>query len=158
MKINGVVIREQDVFTDYRGDLYTIWKDGDFNLNFNHDKVSTSRKHVLRGIHGDTKSWKLVTCLYGEIYFVVVDNRESSDTFMRWEHMGLSDRNNKQVLLPPGVGNGFLVLSDHSVFHYKWSYVGDYADVDQQFTIKWNDPIIGVEWPINNPILSVRDK
>ena len=99
MKINGVVIREQDVFTDYRGDLYTIWKDGDFNLNFNHDKVSTSRKHVLRGIHGDTKSWKLVTCLYGEIYFVVVDNRESSDTFMRWEHMVLSDRNNKQVLL-----------------------------------------------------------
>ena len=72
--------------------------------------------------------------------------------------MVLSDRNNKQVLLPPGVGNGFLVLSDHSVFHYKWSYEGEYADVDEQFTIKWNDPMVGIEWPINNPILSRRDK
>ena len=156
--INGVVIREQDAFTDYRGDLYTIWKNDDFNLNFNHDKVSTSRKHVLRGLHGDTKSWKLVTCLYGEIYFVVVDNRESSDTFMKWESMILSDRNRKQVLLPPGVGNGFLVLSNHSVFHYKWSYEGEYADVNQQFTIKWNDSTFNINWPIVNPILSRRDK
>jgi len=156
--INGVVVREQDAFTDYRGDLYTTWKNGDFNLDFNHDKVSTSRKHVLRGIHGDNKSWKLVTCLYGEIYFVLVDNRESSDTFIQWDSMILSDRNRKQVLIPPGVGNGFLVLSDHSVFHYKWSYEGEYADVDEQFTIKWNDPMVGIEWPINNPILSRRDK
>ena len=156
--INGVVVREQDAFTDYRGDLYTTWKDNDFDLNFNHDKVSTSRKHVLRGIHGDNKSWKLVTCLYGEIYFVLVDNRESSDTFIQWDSMILSDRNRKQVLIPPGVGNGFLVLSDHSVFHYKWSYEGEYADVDEQFTIKWNDPVVGIEWPINNPILSRRDK
>ena len=156
--ITGVVIREQDTFTDYRGDLYTIWKDGDFDLKFNHDKVSTSRKNVLRGIHGDQKSWKLVTCLYGEIYFVIVDNRESSDTFTQWESMLLSDRNKRQVLLPPGVGNGFLVMSDTSVFHYKWSYEGEYPDVDKQFTIKWNDPIIGIDWPIQNPILSRRDK
>ena len=156
--INGVVIREQDAFTDYRGDLYTVWKDGDFDLNFNHDKVSTSRKHVLRGIHGDNKSWKLVTCLYGEVYFVIVDNRESSDTFLQWESMMLTDRNRRQVLIPPGVGNGFLVMSHRSVFHYKWSYEGEYADVDQQFTIKWNDPIVGVDWPIDNPILSKRDK
>ena len=156
--INGVVVREQDAFTDYRGDLYTVWKDGDFDLNFNHDKVSTSRKHVLRGIHGDHKSWKLVTCLYGEIYFVIVDNRESSDTLLQWESMMLSDRNRKQVLIPPGVGNGFLVMSHHSVFHYKWSYAGEYADVDQQFTIRWDDPIVGVDWPIDNPILSKRDK
>ena len=156
--INGVVVREQDAFTDYRGDLYTVWKDDDFDLNFNHDKVSTSRKHVLRGIHGDNKSWKLVTCLYGEIYFVIVDNRESSDTFLQWEWMMLTDRNRKQVLIPPGVGNGFLVMSHRSVFHYKWSYEGEYPDVDQQFTIKWNDPIVGVDWPIDNPILSKRDK
>ena len=115
--INGVVMRTDDVFTDYRGDLYTIWKDGDFDLHFNHDKVSTSRKNVLRGIHGDNKSWKLVTCLYGEIYFVIVDNRESSDTFLQWEWMMLTDRNRKQVLIPPGVGNGFLVMSHRSVFH-----------------------------------------
>jgi len=156
--INDVIIREQDAFTDYRGDLYTIWNNNNFNLNFNHDKVSTSRKHVLRGIHGDNKSWKLVTCLYGEIYFVILDNRETSDTFLQWESMMLTDRNKKQVLIPPGVGNGFLVMSHRSVFHYKWSYEGKYPDVDQQFTIKWNDPIVGVDWPIDNPILSKRDK
>ena len=88
-----ISVTDEDAFTDYRGDLYTVWKDDDFDLNFNHDKVSTSRKHVLRGIHGDNKSWKLVTCLYGDIYFVMVDNRESSDTFMRWKSMTLNDRN-----------------------------------------------------------------
>ena len=66
-----------DVFTDYRGELWTIWNKDYFpmDLEFNHDKVSTSRKNVIRGIHGDFKSWKLVTCLYGELYFIVVDNR-----------------------------------------------------------------------------------
>ena len=77
---------------------------------------------------------------------------------MKWESITLNDRNRKQVLLPPGVGNGFLVMSEHSVFHYKWSYDGDYPDVDQQFTIKWDDPIVDVKWPIDNPILSNRDK
>ena len=155
--INDVIVRVQDAFMDQRGDLYTIWEEGDFNLKFNHDKVSVSKKNVLRGIHGDNKSWKLVTCVYGEIYFVIVDNRRSSDTYMKWEHLILSDKNRKQVLLPPGVGNGFLVLSDHSVFHYKWSYLGDYPDVDQQFTIQWNCPKLKIKWPIKNPILSKRD-
>ena len=155
--INDVVIRSQDAFIDHRGDLYTIWKEGDFNLKFNHDKISISKKNVLRGIHGDNKSWKLVTCIYGEIYFVIVDNRKSSNTYMKWEPMILSDKNRKQVLLPPGVGNGFLVLSKHSVFHYKWSYFGDYPDVDQQFTIQWNNPKFKIKWPIKEPILSKRD-
>jgi dTDP-4-dehydrorhamnose 3,5-epimerase len=55
-------------------------------------------------------------------------------------------------------GNGFLVLSDHSVFHYKWAYEGEYADVGQQFTLKWNDERLGIDWPIDNPILQKRDK
>ena len=94
--IKDVVIRNQDAFTDYRGDLYTTWKEGDFDLKFNHDKVSTSRKNVLRGIHGDSKSWKLVTCLYGDIYFVIVDNRETSETFLKWDSMTLNSSNKKQ--------------------------------------------------------------
>ena len=158
MLIKDIKVFTPDIHRDLRGDLWTLWKKDSSSIDFNHDKVSTSRKNVLRGIHGDNKSWKLVTCLYGEIYFVLVDNRESSDTFIQWDSMILSDRNRKQVLIPPGVGNGFLVLSDHSVFHYKWSYPGEYADVDEQFTIKWDDPIIGIDWPINNPILSRRDK
>ena len=125
---------------------------------YNHDKVSTSRKHVIRGIHGDLKSTKLVTCLYGELYFVVVDNREDSPTYMQWDSIILDDRTRYQVLIPPGVGNGFCVLSHKSVFHYKWSYKGEYPDVDDQFTIQWNDPKININWPIDQPILSNRDK
>tara|TARA_R100001509_G_C4884677_1_gene221606 strand:- start:3010 stop:3486 length:477 start_codon:yes stop_codon:yes gene_type:complete len=158
MKIKDVKIFEPDVFCDYRGDLWTLWKSGEHGLEFNHDKVSTSRKNVLRGIHGDQKSWKLVTCLQGELYFVVVDNRMSSPTYMEWDWLILDDRKRKQVLLPPGVGNGFLVLSETSVFHYKWCYDGEYPDVDEQFTIKWNNDRLKIDWPIENPILQFRDK
>ena len=62
------------------------------------------------------------------------------------------------VLVPPGVGNGFLVLSEYSVLGYKWSYTDEYPDVDEQFTIKWNDKQLKIDWPIDNPILSKRDK
>ncbi len=159
-KIKDVQVFTPDVHTDYRGDLWTLWhKDKkNFNLEFNHDKVSTSRKNVLRGVHGDFKSWKLVTCLYGELYFVVVDNRPNSDTFHRWDSVILDDRTRKQVLIPPGVGNGFLVLSEQSVFHYKWAYPGEYPDVADQFTLLWDDPTININWPIENPILQARDK
>jgi len=158
MNIEGVKIIQPDVFSDYRGDLWTLWKSGDFGLNFNHDKVSSSRRNVLRGIHGDEKSHKLVTCLYGELYYVVVDNRPESPTYLKWDWTILDDKKRKQVLLPPGVGNGFLVLSENSVLQYKWSYDGEYPDVDEQFTIKWDDPNLNINWPINNPILQPRDK
>jgi dTDP-4-dehydrorhamnose 3,5-epimerase len=156
-KISGIKTRTPDVYTDYRGDLWTIWKD-DMDIYYNHDKVSTSRKNVLRGIHGDFKSTKLVTCLYGEVYFVVVDNREQSPTYMKWDCMMLNDKTRKQVMLPPGVGNGFLILSEHAVIHYKWSYKGQYPDVQDQFTIKWNDEKLNINWPISNPILQPRDQ
>ena len=112
MQIRGVNIYQPDVHTDYRGDLWTLWSDQFIpdGINYNHDKVSTSRKNVIRGIHGDFKSSKLVTCLYGEIYFVIVDNRKDSSTYMQWDHIILDDKSRKQVFLPPGVGNGFCVL------------------------------------------------
>ncbi len=119
-----------DVFTDYRGELWTTWK----------------------------KEWKLVTCLYGELYFVVVDNRKDSMTYLEWDCAILNDKNRKLVLIPPGFGNSFCVLSDYSIFMYKWSYKGKYPDVKDQFTLKWNDPKIGINWPIDNPILQSRDK
>ncbi len=157
--IYDVLEHSPDAYTDYRGDLWTLWQAGvsELDLPYNHDKVSTSRKNVLRGIHGDFKSHKLITCLYGEIYFVIVDNRKESPTYRQWDSTILSDKNRKQILLPPGVGNGFLVLSDNSVFHYKWYYYGDYPDVGDQFSIKWNDSELGINWPIGNPILSPRD-
>ena len=155
-----VIIHQPDVFTDFRGDLWTLWKQDEFKpkLEFNHDKVSTSKKDVLRGIHGDNKSWKLITCLYGEMYFVVVDNRPNSPNYLKWDWMILDDKTRKSVLVPPQFGNGFFVLSNYSVFHYKWSDPGSYPDVEDQFTLKWNDPQIGIEWPTDNPILQKRDK
>jgi|TARA_R110001583_G_scaffold72898_3_gene203526 dTDP-4-dehydrorhamnose 3,5-epimerase len=146
------------IHTDYRGDLWTLWKKDKNEITFNHDKVSSSRKNVLRGLHGDYKSHKLVTCLYGELYFVVVDNRPNSPTYRQWDSTILDDKKRTQILLPPGFANGFLVLSRDSIFHYKWLYEGNYPDVDQQFTIPWNDKDLNINWPIQNPILSNRDK
>ena len=149
-----------DVHTDYRGELWTTWKKGEFpiDLEFNHDKVSTSRKNVIRGIHGDNKSWKLVTCLYGELYFVIVDNRKDSINYLEWDCIILNDKNRSSVLIPPGFGNSFCVLSNYSIFMYKWSYKGRYPDVEDQFTLKWDDERIGINWPIEKPILQLRDK
>ncbi len=158
VKFDEVKIHQPDAHTDYRGDLWTIWKSDNSNINFNHDKVSTSRRNVLRGIHGDFKSTKLVTCLYGVIYFVVVDNRKDSETYLKWDCTILDNKNKKMILIPPGFGNAFLVLSEDSVFHYKWSYEGEYPDVEEQFTIKWNDPRLSIDWPIDQPILQPRDK
>lgn len=154
-----VKIYNHDVNHDYRGELWTLWNKNQLpNLNFNHDKVSTSRKHVLRGIHGDQKSWKLIECLYGEMYFVVVDNRPESEYYGKWTSMMLSDKKRQSILLPPRFGNGFLVMSDLAIFHYKWAYEGDYPDVEDQFTINWQDTKLNIYWPISNPILSERDK
>ena len=158
-KIEGVKIFEPDVYTDFRGDLWTLWKEDEFplDIHFNHDKLSTSRKNTLRGIHGDFKTHKLVYCPYGELYFVFVDNRKKSKTYMQWDYEILDDKSRKIAVIPPGVGTSFLVMSEHSVFGYKWSYTGEYPDVEDQFSIKWNDPRIDIHWPIENPILSERD-
>ena len=160
MEIDGVKIFEPDVFTDFRGDLWTTWKKDEFpfDLDFNHDKVSTSRKDVLRCIHGDFKSFKLITCLFGQLFFILVDNRKDSKTYLQWNSMILDERKRKLVLIPPGIGNAFLVLSDYSIFSYKWSYNGEYPDIEDQFTIKWNDKRLNINWPIVNPILQKRDR
>jgi dTDP-4-dehydrorhamnose 3,5-epimerase len=100
----------------------------------------------------------MVSCIHGEIYFVVVDNRPDSKTYLQWDWMILDDKERKQVLLPPGFGNGFCVMSDTAVFSYKLAYDGEYSDVDQQFTLKWNDPRVSIDWPTTDPILQARDK
>ena len=154
-----VKIFEPTTFEDYRGEIWTTWKKDEFkpNIEFNHDKVSTSRKNVIRGMHGDTKSWKLATCLSGEIYYVVVDYRKDSSTYLKWDWIILSEYNKKLVLVPPNFVNGFCVLSDKMTLYYKWAYPGGYPDVEDQITIKWNDPSIGINWPCDTPFLQERD-
>jgi dTDP-4-dehydrorhamnose 3,5-epimerase len=153
-----IKIYQPDSFEDYRGELYTLFKQEEHELVFNHDKVSVSRQNVLRGMHGDSKSWKLITCLSGVVYLVVIDNRPESPNYLKWDSIVLSETNRKQVLVPPMFANGHLVFSDTAVFFYKWSYPGEYPDVKDQFTLKWNDPKVNVHWPIDDPILSKRDK
>ena len=109
-------------------------------------------------MHGDTKSWKLATCLSGEIYYVVGDYRKDSSTYLKWDWIILSEYNKKLVLVPPNFVNGFCVLSDKMTLYYKWAYPGGYPDVEDQFTVKWDNPKVNIDWPIDNPILSKRDR
>ena len=146
-----------DAFEDFRGELYTLYKKTNSSREFNHDKVSISRQNVLRGLHGDSKSHKLVTCLAGEIYFVVVDNRPDSPNYLKWDWTILTSKNRKTVLVPPMFANGHFILSKEATFFYKWSYEGEYPDVKDQFTLKWDNPKIGIHWPTSKPILSKRD-
>ena len=159
MIFEEVKIFKPDSFEDFRGELYTVYKTGEYgDLRFNHDKVSISRRNVLRGLHGDSKAHKLLTCLSGEVLVVIVDNRKDSLNYLKWDSIILTEKNRIQILIPPMFANGHLVLSESATFFYKWSYEGNYPDVDEQFTIKWDDPRIGIYWPIDNPILAKRDK
>lgn len=155
-----IEIFEPTHFSDDRGDLWTLWNKNFFtpNIEFVHDKIATSKKNVLRGLHGDNKSWKLISCLYGEIFLSVVNYDKNSSDYLKTDNFILNDVNKKIILVPPNFLNGHLVLSENCVFFYKWAYEGEYPDVNDQFSIRWNDPILKINWPISEPILSERDK
>ena len=121
---------KSDAWEDFRGDIYTIWDESYPKLNWQMDKVSHSRKNTLRGLHGDFKTWKLISCVQGKFYLIVADNREDSPTYKDWDSFVLSAENRKQVLVPPGCGNGHFILSDDCTFHYKLVYEGDYVDIE----------------------------
>lgn len=152
-----------DAYIDYRGHIYTSYNKFDFNdkfgleLDFNHDKVLINERYSLRGLHGDFKTYKLVTCSFGKVYYVLVDNRFSSDTYLKWDWEILSHHNKYSILIPPGFASSCLTLSNKSVLSYKLSYEGSYADFSDQFTLKWDDPKLGIHWPVSNPIISERD-
>jgi dTDP-4-dehydrorhamnose 3,5-epimerase len=156
----NIQVFENPAFQDDRGELWTIYNSKDLpDLKFNHDKISTSKHNVLRGLHTD-KSYKLITCLYGKIQLVVVDFNKESPNYLLHESFILdaSESTKKSVLVPPYFLNGHLVLSDHAVFHYKWSYPGDYPDVSDQVSVNWADPTLNINWLSDNPILSDRDR
>lgn len=158
--LEGVLLIELDVFRDHRGEYVEtyneeLYRKYGINVKFVEDDISVSLKNVLRGIHGDAVTWKLISCLYGKFYLVVLDCDRESPSFGKWESFELSDRNRQQVLVPPKYGNGHLVLSDIAVFHYKQS---TYYDPKRQFTYKWDDPRFNITWPIKKPMLSKRDE
>ena len=142
-KLDGVVlIKPPTVFEDFRGtyvETYNekLYQQAGITVKLVQDDISVSSRHVLRGIHGDAETWKLVSCLYGKFYLVVVNHDKDSQQCGQWESFTLSDLNRLQVLMPPKFGNGHVVLSDTATFHYK-QYT--YYNRAGQFTVVWNDP------------------
>lgn len=162
--LNEVIIFTPTVSEDKRGRIFTTYSKDIYEkflpagLEFIHDKFAESKKKVLRGLHGDSKTWKLITCIYGEIFEVVVDIRPDSLTYLKWDAFELNDKNKKQILVPPNFVNGYCVLSDFAVFHYKLAYDGEYFDVDRQIVVKWDDDRLKINWPFQDPILQLRDR
>jgi dTDP-4-dehydrorhamnose 3,5-epimerase len=158
-KLDGVLVLRPEVFEDHRGQYLEtfnerVYREAGVAAHFVQDDISVSSRNVLRGLHGDDVTWKLISCLHGRLYFVVVNCDESSPGFGSWEAHVLSESNRLQVLVPPRYANGHLVLSDSAIFHYKQS---SYYPT-KQFTVRWDDPRFGVWWPIDRPILSRRDQ
>ena len=162
-EIDGVYILTPSISADARGNIWTSFLKEEAekllpsNLYFKHDKFSTSKHNVLRGVHGDTKSWKMVTCVHGEIQQVVVDCRKNSPTYKHWQDFIINQDKPLIILIPPNMGNAYYVKSSEAVYHYKLAYDGDYIDADEQFSVRWNDKSIGIRWLSDNPILSNRD-
>lgn len=158
-ELKDVLYIEPDFFQDHRGKYIETYNIDDYEKNgidvkFVRDDISTSAMNVLRGIHYDNKTWKLIQCMYGEIFFVVVNMNENSDEYLKWQSFILNSETRHQVLVPPGFGNGHLVLSNECIFHYKMS---EYYDPDNEKGIKWDDPKLNINWPVKDPILSEKD-
>ncbi|MEL7199452.1 MAG: dTDP-4-dehydrorhamnose 3,5-epimerase [Pseudomonadota bacterium] len=163
-KLDGVVIIEPRVFGDERGFFLESWNAASFSkagfeLTFVQDNHSMSQKGVLRGLHFQNPypQGKLARVVRGAVFDVAVDVRRSSQTFGQWIGVELSAANNRMLYVPEGFAHGFLTLEDDTNFLYKCT--APYAP-DAEITIAWDDPAIGVEWPLEGvtPILSQRDR
>jgi dTDP-4-dehydrorhamnose 3,5-epimerase len=159
-ELDGVLTIQPYVFEDFRGEFVEtfnekIYRSNGIDINWVQDDISISSRHVLRGIHGDGVTYKLLSCLHGKLYFVVVNCDTESKEFGKWQSFALSDVTRMQVLVPPKFGNAYLVMSDKAVFQYKQS---SYYNRAGQFTYKWNDPQLNIWWPIKHPIVSIRDE
>ncbi|UVW36107.1 dTDP-4-dehydrorhamnose 3,5-epimerase [SAR92 clade bacterium H455] len=162
-KIKDAVIIEPAVFGDSRGFFIETFQaqryldQARIELPFVQDNHSRSAKGVLRGLHYQkTKpQGKLVRVVRGEVFDVGVDLRKRSPTFGCWQGVWLSEENHRQLWLPPGLAHGFVVTSESADFEYKCS---DYYDPEDEGCLIWNDPDVGIEWPLANPLLSDKDK
>ena len=156
-----VLIVEPDVFGDERGFFMETWngrryEEAGLPGHFVQDNLSFSRRGVLRGLHyqNPDAQGKLVYVLSGEVFDVAVDIREGLPTFGRWTGVTLSSENKRQFWVPEGFAHGFLVTSDTALFAYKCTAP---YNREAEGSILWNDPAIGIEWPVESPTLSNKD-
>ena len=154
--LKGPQVIETQAFKDQRGIFYESWNSNYFNsqikknINFVQDNLSHSTKGVLRGLHYQLDPFmqgKLIRCIKGRIYDVIVDLRQSSDTFLCWSSIELNENNYKQLWIPEGFAHGFLTLSHQAIVQYK---VNNYWNNKCERSIKWNDTEINIKWPIKD--------
>lgn len=160
-RLQGAFLIEPKVFEDARGFFMESYNLREFsangiNVKFVQDNHSKSMKGTLRGLHYQLNPGqaKLVRVVSGEVFDVIVDIRRASPSFGQWESFILSAENKRQLFVPVGFAHGFCVLSETAEFLYKCD---DYYSPKDERGIMWNDPEIGVEWPVKEPILSQRD-
>lgn len=158
----GVLVIEPKVFGDERGFLMESWNqrryaEAGLPTRFVQDNVTFSQRGVLRGLHfqNPTPQGKLVYVLQGEVFDVAVDIREGSPTFGRWAGNTISSENKRQFWIPEGFAHGFLVTSETALLAYKCTAL---YDSNADAGISWDDPDIGIEWPVEEPILSEKDR
>ncbi len=161
-KLEGALVFEPKVFGDARGFFMETWnyqryKEAGLDVKFVQSNLSKSAKGVLRGLHfqNPNPQGKLVQILTGEVYDVAVDIRLGSPTFGQWHGELLSGDNNKQFYIPEGFAHGFCVLSETAIFSYMCTHV---YDPKSDYSILWDDPELNIDWPINEPLLSDKDK
>lgn len=163
-KIADVKIIEPKVFGDERGFFFESFNQQQFDaaigrqVQFVQDNHSKSSKDVLRGLHyqGSPHSQaKLVRCVVGEVFDVVVDIRKNSSTFGEWLGVSLTAENKRQLWIPQGFAHGFLTLSDTAECLYKTT---DYYHQVSEGAIRWDDPLLNIQWPIKSPLLSLKDQ
>ena len=161
-ELEGVLLIEPIIHGDCRGRFFESYKKEQYHEfgiqdDFVQENQSLSQKNVLRGLHYrmEPEQSKLVRVIRGEVFDVVVDIRKNSPTFGKWQGFILSESNHRQLYVPIGFAHGFCVLSDTAEFLYK---VSEYYVAEKEKGIIWNDPDIGIDWPISDPILSEKDK
>ncbi len=162
-KIKDLIVISPDFFKDDRGYFFECFNKSKYseigiNLSFVQDNESYSRRNVIRGLHFQCNPYaqgKLIRVIKGAILDVAVDIRKASPTFESYFSIELDDINRKQLWIPPGFAHGYAVLSSEVIITYKCT---GYYNPSYEITIIWNDPDIGIEWGVNNPIISEKDK
>lgn len=159
--IPDVLVIDPAIYGDTRGYFLEVWHQARYQgfgmpLNFVQDNVSRSQQGILRGLHLQNPygQGKLVHVLEGEVFDVAVDVRVGSPTFGRWVSEHLSGDNHRQLYIPTGFAHGFCVVSPYALVAYK---VTELYHPETEFSIAWNDPDIGVDWPTTSPQLSTKD-
>jgi len=160
--LTGVIVVEPDVFRDERGFFLETFSRGKYarggiDCEFLQDNHSRSQRNTIRGLHAQRQhpQGKLERVLSGSIFDVVVDIRRDSPTYLKWISVELSADNFRQIYVPPGFAHGICITSDVADIEYKCT---DYYDPNDELRIAWNDPAIGIRWPVENPILSDKDR